>query len=435
MKRIHLRKLISRILCLSVCAALMLTQSSPALAASKKQKVYEKTIQCTKDEHTHTDECYEVTLVCGMTETGMPGEDVIIAFDSAGLPVSTSQADIAADELGYYHVHGPECYEKVLICTREEHTHKRACRFVDDYGVEDPKEWFDDAPKYLTGDWAADLLMVAKSQVGYEEIVGNCIYDDEGESFGYSRYGDWYGFPYGPWCAMFLSFCAEGAGIPRAGFPCESACDGWVQTFRDMGVFKSPLTYTPKAGDLCFFLYPDKESPTHVAVITGYEPGTWGSTGKFTTIEGNNNHAVRESFRYVDDPDICGYVSISLLQQRYGSDTDAAIVCLEDGYMNLHFGSADAVSGITRLYAKQLATRSALYTEALDKLRQSDVKDKVKASRLKLYQLFIDTSVVPSPVPLSGETFTGAGLTSKTNPNQYAGVIEVNGEYIIYVGT
>ncbi len=60
---------------------------------------------CGMAEHTHTDACYEMQLVCNQEETP-EGADV--------------------------HVHGPECYEQqqVLTCTKQEgegHTHTDAC--------------------------------------------------------------------------------------------------------------------------------------------------------------------------------------------------------------------------------------------------------------------------------------------------------------------
>ena len=33
------------------------------------------------------------------------------------------------------------------------------------------------------------------------------VKEDGKTTDGYTRYGDWYGVPYGDWCAMFASFC------------------------------------------------------------------------------------------------------------------------------------------------------------------------------------------------------------------------------------
>ena len=60
------------------------------------QPVNTMTTICGREEHTHTDACYEQRLVCGQDE----GEE---------------------------HVHGDSCYERVLACGQSEHTHTDAC--------------------------------------------------------------------------------------------------------------------------------------------------------------------------------------------------------------------------------------------------------------------------------------------------------------------
>ena len=53
-----------------------------------------------------------------------------------------------------------------------------------------------------TGNQAEDLIGVAMTQVGYTEGPDND-----------TKYGDWLGFPNAPWCASFISWCAEQAEI------------------------------------------------------------------------------------------------------------------------------------------------------------------------------------------------------------------------------
>ena len=64
----------------------------------------------------------------------------------------------------------------------------------------------------FTGNWADDLVAIAVSQIGYHESYANYAVSESGQKNGYTRYGDWYGFPYGDWCAMFISFCMHYAG-------------------------------------------------------------------------------------------------------------------------------------------------------------------------------------------------------------------------------
>lgn len=47
-------------------------------------------------------------------------------------------------------------------------------------------------------DKITNMITIAENELGYLETT----YDDG--SF-YSKYGDWYGYPNGAWCAMFVS--------------------------------------------------------------------------------------------------------------------------------------------------------------------------------------------------------------------------------------
>ena len=73
----------------------------------------------------------------------------------------------------------------------------------------------------LNGNWAEDLLTVAKSQLDYQQSDKNFKLDVEDQQVlrGYSRYGAWYGNPYGAWDVMFLSYCLHFAGVPQTVVP------------------------------------------------------------------------------------------------------------------------------------------------------------------------------------------------------------------------
>lgn len=117
-----------------------------------------------------------------------------------------------------------------------------------------------------TGNQAEDLIGVAMTQVGYTEGPNND-----------TKYGDWIGFPNSPWCASFISWCAEQADIspwilqrtalanpgsnPGFGIPCYHGSN-----------------YTPKRGDLFF-----KDDFSHVGIVYGIEGD------EVLTIEANTN--------------------------------------------------------------------------------------------------------------------------------------------------
>ena len=114
-----------------------------------------------------------------------------------------------------------------------------------------------------TGNMRNDIIGVALTQVGYTEGSNN-----------YTKYGVWYGQPNSPWCGMFVSWCANQAGIPtsvlkRTGIASPSS----------FGLsYKSGSEYTPQKGDLFF-----KKSFSHVGLVY-YTEGDY-----FYTLEGNTS--------------------------------------------------------------------------------------------------------------------------------------------------
>ena len=66
----------------------------------------------------------------------------------------------------------------------------------------------------LSGNWAGDLVNVAKSQLGYTESIRNftTVYVEDRNAYdlyGWNRYGAWYGEPYGEWGAIAVQAVQE----------------------------------------------------------------------------------------------------------------------------------------------------------------------------------------------------------------------------------
>ena len=158
------------------------------------------------------------------------------------------------------------------------------------------KPWdhmFDDLE--LSGNWAQDVITVAETQLGYEESKSDWIIFD-GEHKGYTIYGDWWGVPYGDWCAMFLSFCLHFAQVPTEAMPEYSYCQWWVEDLEEKDQIGYPGEYVPKVGDLVFFAWTKKGFSTHVGLITSVTKDSRGFT--IETIEGNTSNCVhRRSYR------------------------------------------------------------------------------------------------------------------------------------------
>lgn len=266
----------------------------------------ESTLICT-EEHDHTEECYEITqsISCGLIE----GED----SHSHGPECYETQRNLVCDlpetiEIGpteeQPHIHSEDCYESVLICREEEHTHSLQCYSNPDADWESVSGWERSVSRVtLTGVWAEDLIAIAESQLGYQESIQNYMVTDGGDTKGITRYGQWYGDPYGDWCAMFVSFCLHYAQIPDSAVPYDAGCQHWLQTLSQpqYALYHATLEYAPTAGDIIFFDNNGDGSADHVGIVSMV-------TGdSLTTIEGNSGNRVRQCTYSPDDSCILGY--------------------------------------------------------------------------------------------------------------------------------
>lgn len=188
-------------------------------------------------EHEHTDDCYtlEEVLVCGQEE-GEPEEtdDGAALYDtdenSAEESDSAEEPETVADpepeqeatkpetgdeiDTGYtVHHHTAECYGKVLICGKEEHEHTAAC--LVNPNAEIDAEYDAKTPARTDADWAQDMVLVAKSQLGYTESKADV--DEDGN--GYTMYADQYykdkPMVYADWDSTFVAYCLYHAGVPQ----------------------------------------------------------------------------------------------------------------------------------------------------------------------------------------------------------------------------
>ena len=91
-----------------------------------------------------------------------------------------------------------------------------------------------------------------------------------------------------PWCACFVSWCANEAGLIDSGlFPKTGAVAAYISWFADTEKgqeFTDPSTYTAQVGDLLCY------SSNHIGIVTRVE-----ADGTFYTIEGNTSSPVGSS--------------------------------------------------------------------------------------------------------------------------------------------
>ena len=142
-----------------------------------------------------------------------------------------------------------------------------------------------------TGNQVQDIISIAKTQVGYTENYG-------------TKYGAWMGYSNMAWCAAFLSWCANEAGIPSSIFPRSASVGGFI----NLGAyhFATDISgYIPKAGDIMLFkplansrtdsyytppvINGKYKAYSHVALVVSADA----TKGTVTIIDGNWGHAVR----------------------------------------------------------------------------------------------------------------------------------------------
>lgn len=169
----------------------------------------------------------------------------------------------------------------------------------------------------LTGDWREDFIAVARTQLGYAESARDFVIAENGSVQGYTRYGHWYGAPYGEWCAMFVSFCLHYAQIPEDGVPRAANCERWREALSSLDAYKGQEEgYAPEPGDLIFFRN-EKGKIYHVGIVERV------SETAVYTIEGNRGKSVRRCDYDLENPDIAGYGNMRALIESAGEPDGA----------------------------------------------------------------------------------------------------------------
>lgn len=269
---------------------------------------------CEQFEHVHDDSCYttDYELVCGLEDGELveelnPAYTAVAAFEA---PVAAKPVVVSPVIEAPIHYHTDDCYEEVLTCGLEEHHHTVNCLADPLADVEDESDWLAKTNTALSGDWSADLLTVAQSQLGYEQSEKNFELDaDDGVTVRhYTRYGEWYGNPYGEWDVMFLSYCLNYAGIPQSAIPQRAGVLALRSDLRATGYLMDPQSIPAAQQDaiaLCDEGLPEEES---FADADADDLGFADSASSFRSIRPGDivfyNAAVTETVSAENEPQI-----------------------------------------------------------------------------------------------------------------------------------
>ena len=272
---------------------------------------------CGKQEHTHSDECYETVLVCQQQADSSAkigdsaadnGESRAENADNSHIS-SEGAAESTPEKTPDKHEHTEKCFERRLICGLDEHKHTSECSSDASADVETKKDWEKTLPEKLTDDVRQNVLLVAKSQLGYKQSEKNfrISQQDDKRSY-YSRYGQWYGNPYGEWSTMFTYFCMYYGGVDKQTLPYGSGTAAWASELERKGLLLDVKSTGLTKGDV-ILLDSDLDSKADRSAVVS-EVKTVKQKTVIYTVEGDVGGAVAETSYKTDDEHILGCVSL-----------------------------------------------------------------------------------------------------------------------------
>ncbi|MBE6598656.1 MAG: Cna B-type domain-containing protein [Ruminococcaceae bacterium] len=223
---------------------------------------------CGWDEHAHGDECISAVLVC---------------------------KDESED-----HIHDESCTVSEYICGMEEHIHDESCYSDLSADLESAADWEATLP-HLPDEYTIleKITAVAESQLGYRESELNFVVDADLVRHGYTRYGEWFGNPWGDWSTMFTAFCLRYGGLDD--MPIHGGADAMRLAWEAEGrVFPSD-SYAPMAGDVVFLDSNGNGAADSTAIV-------WDVTEVgVTVIEGDRDNEVAQTEYLFDEGVIVGW--------------------------------------------------------------------------------------------------------------------------------
>lgn len=152
-----------------------------------------------------------------------------------------------------------------------------------------------------------DIVDVAVKEIGYKE---------KGENR--TKYGEWYGMNGAKWCHMFVSWCANQAGMSPSVIPKTASTDQGMAWFKKKKRFGWKGSHAPKRGDIVYF----KTGASHVGIVERT------AAGRIYTIEGNSKNMVARRDYPLDHKTITGY---GVPDYKVNSDTGSKKTVVEEG--------------------------------------------------------------------------------------------------------
>lgn len=258
-----------------------------------KETCYKETLTCVESEHEHGDLCKQTVRICGVKHDHSDNcyEDELVCEMSAHQHTQ---------ECHVKHEHMAGCYKQTISCGMEEHTHEIDCYSDIKADIEKAQDWekaFRSIPKGLSS--GEMIKEVAKTQLDYVESVKNFQLNDQKEKKGYTRYGEWYGNPYGDWNTMFVSFVLHYAGIEDVSY--HAGAQAMMQAWQEENRYASQGSYRAMEGDIVFLDLDENETVEYSGIIVE------STKDEYKIIIGDYKDKVSEISLSSDDHVIVGF--------------------------------------------------------------------------------------------------------------------------------
>ena len=158
----------------------------------------------------------------------------------------------------------------------------------------------------LTDIAGENLARIAESQLGYSESSVNFVHAEDGETHnGYTRYGAWYGNPYGEWNTMFTYFCLNYAGVSSDDIPYGSGCWAWSLELDKAGLIVPVTRGSPARGDILLIDSDFDGKADRSCIVQSV------SDDEISAVEGDIDGSVALTSYLIGDEQLLGMVSLA----------------------------------------------------------------------------------------------------------------------------
>ncbi len=322
---------------------------------------------CGLEEHTHSGECYKTEIVCDFATEKASDSEVIT---NESLPVEA-------------HEHSEACLTETLICIIPEHTHSSECFPDKNADVEVQSDWEATFAEAQLNDSALNnIVEIALTQLGYTESKLNYEFDETGVKRGYTRYGEWYGNPYGNWNAMFVSFCLNYSQIHNSDSLISMSAITMKEKWETGLVYEKAVDHTAQKGEIAFLDMDADENVDTVGIVT--ELGD-----EVKIILGDSNDSVE--IITLDENSVIGYGVTAKLTCVNSEETTTATLTESETTVSNEEPSTDSTSKAEETMQENTQEVSTTYeNESAKEEGQTNIDDTNTADDSSQYPWSLD---------------------------------------------